>query len=70
MSAPCPECKGSGWIPYSVETLDGGEEWAWRLCTCGEGKWGMPVAMLEGKLPRQIESERDERHASPERKDN
>lgn len=32
MSAPCPECLGCGWRPYCVETVEGGEEWAWELC--------------------------------------
>ena len=34
MSAPnpCPECGGSGWVMYTVETAEGEEELAWSLC--------------------------------------
>lgn len=43
MSAPylCPECFGCGWVPYFVETLEGKEETAWKLCP--ECKTGDPV---------------------------
>jgi hypothetical protein len=40
MAAPavCPECDGSGWRLYRVETVEGEEEWAWELCPeCGGG---------------------------------
>jgi hypothetical protein len=40
MAAPaaCPECGGSGWRLYMVETVEGEEEWAWELCPeCGGG---------------------------------
>ena len=34
MAAPaaCPECGGSGWRLYPVETIEGEAEWAWELC--------------------------------------
>ena len=31
----CPECDGTGWVPYRSETLDGGYEEAYRLCPQG-----------------------------------
>ena len=40
MAAPpaCLECGGSGWRLYTVETVEGQEEWAWELCPeCGGG---------------------------------
>ena len=40
MAAPaaCPECGGTGWRLYRVETVEGEEEWAWELCPeCGGG---------------------------------
>lgn len=49
---PCRECAGGGWLPYSVEAEDGTEEWAWRLCPCGDGKWLFPNEMLDGEPPR------------------
>jgi DnaJ-class molecular chaperone len=38
----CPECGGSGWRLYSVETVDGEEEWAWELCPECEGGDAFP----------------------------
>ena len=32
---PCPECDGTGWVPYRAETLEGGFEEAY--CHCPEG---------------------------------
>ena len=29
----CRECDGTGWIPYRSETVDGGFEEAYRLCS-------------------------------------
>ena len=31
----CPECDGTGWVLYRSETVDGGFEEAYRLCTKG-----------------------------------
>jgi DnaJ-class molecular chaperone len=38
----CPECGGSGSRLYSVETVDGEEEWAWELCPECEGGDAFP----------------------------
>jgi len=32
---PCPECDGTGWAFYRLETLDGEFEEAYRLCPQG-----------------------------------
>jgi hypothetical protein len=44
MSAPnaCPECGGSGWVMYAAETIEGEEEWAWKLCPACEGGDAFP----------------------------
>jgi uncharacterized protein YbbK (DUF523 family) len=34
----CPGCLGCGWRSYFVETVEGEEERAWKLCPeCGGG---------------------------------
>ena len=38
----CPECRGCGWRPYCVETVEGDVEWAWELC---------PKCVDEGACP-------------------
>ncbi len=32
---PCPECGGTGWVPYRSEAVGGVFEWAYRLCPGG-----------------------------------
>ncbi len=60
MSAPnpCPECSGSGWVMYTVETVEGEEEWAWKLCPECVGGDAFP--------PKEGEVEGRERRERPE----
>ena len=53
MGALSCECCGSGWVPYPAETQDGHEEWAWRLCNCGEGHRFPPLESVAETIDAQ-----------------